>query len=224
MGVRRNHVLAMVVVGAIALWAVTLSRPSTSDTPPTEELDELAAAEPAAGPEAQVPLPTHARPSREPPPAEPDKPSSAPNTAPQPPADPPQEETWQDETPLPPPERGGPVDELKAKFEREPRDSQAYHFEQEIEAAFDFKGVHASLLENVVCRRSVCQIRTRWTPDNAEGFMVAFTALLMNPEPDNPEPRSFGTDLAIDPQGAPGPGGAHDVTVYIRRTEPQDPP
>lgn len=109
------------------------------------------------------------------------------------------------------------MDEYKSLYEREVRDSGAIEFEQEIEAAFRTKQIPSGLLESAVCRRSVCRVRTRWSADHAEGFMMALTALLIvDPEAET-APR-FDPILAIDPENEPE-DRTQLVSVYFRRNQ-----
>ena len=122
---------------------------------------------------------------------------------------------------LPPPEKTGPVDALKARFDAEPRESAARTIEKQIEAAFDSTDVPVGLLENVICHSTVCRVRARWRPDRAIGFMSAFTRLLMV-LPGGSVPRTFDSNLGILPIGT-GEGDEHPLEVYIARLPPEAP-
>lgn len=209
-----------VTIGAVVLWiAIVLS--------PVDDLDGVGHGEGSFT--TSVPTETAASPPRDgtPPPApaplEPSPVAPAPPAPPAPAAvsegDPEPSGEDGDETPhtFPPPASSGPVDEYKALYERESRDSAAIEFEQEIEAAFRTKNIPPGLLQSVVCRRSVCRVRTRWSQEYAEGFMMALTALLIvDPEGDT-APR-FDSILALDPESDPA-DRSQDVAVYFRRNE-----
>jgi hypothetical protein len=163
----------------------------------------------------------------EPPPSEPEPPAAAaPPAAADPSAKPapraPSEPEPAPAANLPPPEKTGPVDELKARFANESRDPRASDLEKSIEAAFKNDDVPAALLGSIECRRSVCKVETRWSADRAIGFMSAFTRLLMLP-PGSTTPQVFDTNLAVSPEGAPDANGVRTVDVYLARLAPAEP-
>lgn len=211
--------LWVLALGACLLWAAIVLRP-------VDELDNMAEgglARQAApehttitdAPEAVAPAGNATKP-----PAKPELPSPRPPTTPvaakvsedansQGEEEPPQT--------FPRPERNGPVDEYKALYARESRDSTALSAERDIEAAFRTKHIPPGLLESVVCRSSVCRVRTRWSPDHAEGFMMALTALLIVDPTGETAPR-FDSILAIDPESDPS-DRSQQVAVYFKRNE-----
>jgi hypothetical protein len=111
-------------------------------------------------------------------------------------------------TQVPAPKREGPVDELKALFASEPRDSAAPPFESRIEAAFRHEGVPDALFKSVLCRQSVCKIELRWAPERSMGYMIGMT--LVSADFDKAPP-------AIDPVGEPAADGTLIVHVYWPR-------
>jgi hypothetical protein len=100
------------------------------------------------------------------------------------------------------------VDELKALFASEPRDSAAPQFESKVEAAFRHEGVPAALFKSVPCRQSVCKIELRWAPERSLGYMIGMTVL--SGDFDKAPP-------AIDPVGEPAADGTLRVDVYWPR-------
>lgn len=210
---RTGWIALALVVTAGVLWIVTSwSTRNEPQAAPSETVtvDVPAAAEPIAAraPEEEPAPAAPLDPAPPTPAAEPHEPTAAPSQP--------------DVSPLPPPERTGPVDELKARFEKEPRDSSAGALEKHIEAAFRTSDVPAGLLKSVLCRRTVCRVQTRWTPERAIGFMAGFTRLLMIP-PDDPRPRLLDSNLAISPEGEADEGGERLVDVYIARLPDAEP-
>lgn len=219
---RNGWIAVALATTAALLWLVTSmktggDRPRTSD--PTDDAEPAAAAPVAEAPEAEQ----QPAPAEPPDPALPSTPApaAAPGEQPEPAAE--EQPTPPPTTPLPPPEKTGPVDELKARFTSEPRDSSAGTFEKRIEAAFKSKDVPAALFKSVLCRQTVCRVETRWTPDRAIGFMSGFTRLLMIP-PGSQQPRLFDSNLAISPEGDPDASGERPVDVYIARLPPPEEP
>jgi hypothetical protein len=217
---RNGWIAVALATTAALLWLVTSlgtgDRTSASDP---------AGAEPAGGVEPALP-----EPDPQPAPAEPAAPPTAP-TAPAPtepaapaaPAAPARPAEPPPEAQLPPPEKTGPVDELKARFASEPRDSSAGALEKHVEAAFRNDDVPAGLLKSVLCRRTVCRVETRWAPERAIGFMSAFTRLLMQ-APGADVVRVFDSNLGISPESEPDANGVRSVDVYIARMPPTPTP
>lgn len=121
-----------------------------------------------------------------------------------------------------PPERSGPVDDYKQKFASEPRASGGARLEATIEAQFRRPEVPADVLKSAICRTTVCRIETRWSPDSAQGFLSAVMRLVMDP---SGTPTAFAQEVAIEPEGEPGPDGRRAINVYVKRAEtPAAPP
>ena len=116
--------------------------------------------------------------------------------------------------PIPPPQTSGPVTELKAAFENEPRDSAARTPESRIESEFKRTEMPAGLLKSVMCRKTVCRVETVWSPARAEGFMGAFMRLISD----------FKPTLALDTHGAPDAQGDLRIDVYLERLDPDAKP
>jgi hypothetical protein len=118
------------------------------------------------------------------------------------------EPTTPDEARLPAPEAGGPIAELKQRFEHDPRDSAAAHFDSLIEAAFRDKDVPAGLLTSVLCRQTVCKLELRWSSERNTGYMLALTRVI----------GQFDRDMAIVPLAAPDADGVMPLEVYLPRS------
>jgi hypothetical protein len=110
------------------------------------------------------------------------------------------------------PQRSGPVDALQQAFASEPRASSAVSAESAIEASFRRAEVPRTLLKSVLCRSTVCKVETRWSPERASGFMVAFMQLVVQPQ----EQHTFDHELGVAPEGEPDADGSRAVTVYVK--------
>jgi hypothetical protein len=217
--VSRNLWLTIgLVLGAAAIWWAVLWGPAEPDA------EELAATAPVADQPAAAPTPPASPRPHEPtephmpiePTAPPDNAPSA-DPAPSPQAPPAQRAAPAAADQIPPPERTGPVEELKAAFESEPRDSNASEPETVIQAAFRRPEVPSGLVKSVLCRTSVCKVETRWTPAGAAGFMGAFMTLVAAPE--GASNRKFGPEIAVAPEGAPDANGELSIDVYLKRID-----
>jgi hypothetical protein len=196
--------------------------------PAEPEAEELAATAPDTDQPAAAPTPPTSPEPHEPhephePTEEPHEPAEPPANAPSAePAPPPQAPPAEQAAPtaadqIPAPERTGPVEELKAAFESEPRDSNATEAESAIQAAFRRPEVPSGLVKSVLCRTSVCKVETRWTPAGAAGFMGAFMNLVASPE--GASNRMFGPEIAVAPEGAPDTNGERSIDVYLKRID-----
>jgi hypothetical protein len=112
-----------------------------------------------------------------------------------------------DEAAMPAPQAGGPIAELKQRFENDPRDSAAAQLEALIDGAFRDKDVPAGLLKSVLCRQSVCKLELRWSSDRNTGYMLALTRVI----------GQFDRNMAILPLGAPDADGVLPLEVYLPR-------
>jgi hypothetical protein len=123
---------------------------------------------------------------------------------------------------IPAPERSGPVDELKKRFTSEPRASASARVESAIEAHFRRPEVPAGLLESVLCRTTVCRVKTRWSPERAQGFLSATMLLVTEPAGDQ---AGFDPNVGISPEADPAPDGSRAIDVYVllSAAEPSEP-
>ena len=193
------------VLGAAAIWWAVLWEPTARDA------EEPAAVAPVTEP-AAVPTPPPSERAEAPiaPPVD------APRADPPPSPSPTQQDAPSAPEQIPAPERTGPVDERKAAFASEPRDSNATEPETLIQEAFRRPDA-TGLLKGVLCRSSVCKIETRWTPARAAGFMGAFMSLVASP--DGAPSLKFDHEIAISPEGAPDSSGEQAIDVYLKRID-----
>jgi hypothetical protein len=101
----------------------------------------------------------------------------------------------------------GPLDELRRRFEHEPRDSAASDAESTIRAAFAPEQAHGELLRSVLCRATICRIELRWTASKLGNYVAAMGRLSV----------SFAPDFAST---AAGPGAAEQdrsAELYVER-------
>jgi hypothetical protein len=201
MGKRSLLVAAVVLVG-FALWRLALDQRAMPEEELPAEPSAPAALEPQRDPQpaaeaTQRPASDTKQQAEPEDPATPAAPSQAPS-------DP---EQAADSTPLPPPQRSGPIAELKHAFETEPRDSAAQVTESRIQNEFIKGDIAPGMLRSVLCRESVCKVEVLWTPQRAESFMAAFTRLSADFQP----------DIALDPHQAADAPQELQVDVYLPR-------
>jgi hypothetical protein len=108
------------------------------------------------------------------------------------------------DTPLP--KAQGPVNELKAAFDNEPRDALwAKDAESKIAAAFTGEDMPDSLLEKSACQKTVCRVDVTWSQENAAPYLDAVEELH----------RQFGNDYAIAPQAPADKEGEDALAVHV---------
>ncbi len=200
--------LGAIVLVAALLWSVVVFQSGDEHeqgaevAAPTHAPDPnapgLAAPAAPTAPSDPAPAPSAAAAPTQP--AEPQPaPSETPTPAPGEPEPPPS---------LGVPERSGPVDELKAEFEKSPRQSSAAADEAEIRQTFDSKEVPRELFKNAMCRGAVCKIEVVWTAERQYGYMHGLMQL-------NNKFAVEGT--AIEPTGDANARGERPVTFYMKR-------
>ena len=215
--VNRTYWISAAVVAAAALaWSLVI-RPPEDDLSPGSSSPALGTdfqAEPEPGParEPQREAPQPAEPAAPSEPAAPAEPAAAAPQAPeQAPAAP------EEHTHLTAPERTGPVDELRALYENEPRNSAAPDTESKIAEVFRNPELPGGLVKSVLCRTTVCKVETRWNPERGIAFMGGFMRLVV--EQDG-QPPAFEHNLAIQP-GESEADGSQKIDVYLKRAAPQ---
>jgi hypothetical protein len=179
-----------------AVWALSIGSPGHEAPVPVVD---------APAPSAPQPAPTTPEPA----------PSAVPSTAkPEPQVEDPEPELDPAEAPaespkpawpmygqlpkLPPPEASGPVSRLKARFGSESASDASKTNERRLSETVLQTGPPPELLDDVVCRRTVCRISMRWKAERMIPLMQAIGVLRRDYDP------NLGTD-------APGPLGADDV-------------
>jgi hypothetical protein len=192
----RRWLLALGLLAAVLLlWVLAVPQPEKLAAPAEPA---VARPEPAAlNPPSQA-----ARPASDPLPAPTPPPASAAPTAPTPS---PAAEALMNRPP--PPKAEGPIDEYKAKYEHEPRDSTAQSAESSVQSAFQQPDVPAGLLKAVLCRQTICKIEVRWAEDRAPGYMAGLMRVFS----------SVGQEMAFEPRGGPDATGNYELNVYVLR-------
>lgn len=189
----------IVVVGALVLIWAALYFPNESSAPRADQRTPV-----EAPPSAPAPAPAPTQPESPPPPT----------PAPQRPAavqPAPSEERAAAAAPQEMrPERMGPVDELKAAYENDPRDAEAGAMEERIRGHIEGVENASELVRKVTCVKSVCKLELRWTPALKEAYMGAMMNLVARAS----------QKLAADPIGADDGQAVRPIDVYVSRIEP----
>jgi len=189
--------LAAIGAALLAIWWLAVSSPEA----PVEGEDFAAAGAPASPsspePTQAVPsqLPTQDRPA-EPPaqpaaadpvaaPAAPDRPKPAINAV--------------------LPQRQGPVDELSKTFASESRGEGSAPDEARVKEAFVDPQIAKALLHSVECRRSVCRLELRWSPERDPGYVLGLTKAV----------GSFSAPLGVEEPGPADAQGQRPLVVYF---------
>ncbi|MET0384549.1 MAG: hypothetical protein ABW321_01255, partial [Polyangiales bacterium] len=170
-----NRGLAIGAVLALCalLWMAVIW-PVDKDAPPPSE--PSAAGEEAEAPSEPEPEPAPAPPqpsAAKPPEQEPDPVVAAP----QPPAAPAAQAPANQVRPMAPAtepfaEPHGPIEDYRAQFAAEPRDSAASDVEKTVRDAFQPE-LDTSLFRNVLCRQSLCRVEMRWSPGAIGAYVAA---------------------------------------------------
>jgi hypothetical protein len=190
----------LLVAGAVlalaAVWWLAIDGPRPV-APPGSSPERPPAPEQAAPPEPAAPAESQPR-------AQIPQPSAAQNPAPEP--------TEKSAEPAPEqPRREGPVDELSAAFDKEPRDSAAADVEAAVQRDVRELNIPSRLFRGVLCRSTVCRIQLRWEPELRLPYMMLMTRLASE----------FSDRPGIDPAPAPDAQGTLALDVYWRRQQPQ---
>ena len=107
----------------------------------------------------------------------------------------------------------GPVEELKQRYESEPRDSAAAEVDPLLRAAFEDPHLSPPLLRSVLCRATVCKLELNWSPDRMSSYLrgMGLAAQHFDPHP------------GIEPREPPG-AGMRIVDAYLERKPAAGPP
>jgi hypothetical protein len=202
---RRWLVIAPLLVAA--LWLLLLRTPQKDPAPPVSTTPQAsptrAVADEPLRPSLQPPASTAARPQTSTTvivTAEPEKPEPTAPSEVLAPAFP----TIQLPK-LPPPEAQGPVRALKARFGSESASASSQLHEQQLMATIQRTGPPPDMIDDVVCRRTLCRISARWRADRVIPFYQALGVLRRDHDP----------NLGIDSAGPPDANQAHRVELYI---------
>jgi hypothetical protein len=190
--------IAAGVAAIVLVWVVIFL--SSSDDQPAVEHTPIETSESAI--EEQV-----AEANVEPPPE--------PSAAPTPPAAAPPSPQRIPSDQLPPdyqsrPEKIGPVAELKAAYQSEPRDPEAGATEERIRGHLKQEDIPPQLVRSVSCVKSVCKLEMNWTSDERHGYMIAMMTLISH----------IGQQVAADPVGNDDGQAVHPIDVYVSRIVP----
>jgi hypothetical protein len=182
-------------VVVLLLWLLAIPQPREV-VPPAAPADEAppppnqptpagsgAAPEPAAPPSAAAP--PAAAPAAEKPSAPTETPASA----------------------FPPPRTEGLVDEYKASYARESRDSAAQQAESAVQAAFRTADVPPGLFKSVLCHQTICKIEVHWSAQRELGYMGAMMRVV----------GGVGQKIAVESLGEPDANGNSELNVYVVR-------
>jgi len=196
--VKKRAIAISVGLGAILLvWVVVLL--SDSGEQPAPAQPSLEAAEPAP----EEPAAEQAAPSVEPTEAEAEAPS--------------QQRSADERQPVvqDKPEKFGPVEELKAAYQSDPRDPEAGATEDRIRGALkEHDEIPAELVRRVSCVKSVCKLEVSWTSDRRHGYMIAMMSLI----------GYVSQQVAADPVGEHEGQEVHPIDVYVSRVVPASTP
>lgn len=190
--------IAAGVVAVVLVWALFfLSSPGDQPAPEQTSVDtaEAVIEEQVAGPNTEPPPEPSARPT--PPAAAPPSPQRIPSDQ------------------LPPdyqsrPEKIGPVAELKAAYESDPRDPEAGATEERIRGHLKQDEIPPGLVRSVSCVKSVCKLEMNWKSDERHGYMIAMMTLISH----------IGQQVAADPVGNEDSQAVHPIDVYVSRVVP----
>lgn len=193
--------IAALGAALLALWWLAVSAPEA----PPQELEDFAAAGAVAAPNLPEPVHQEQTPPTPEPPVQEE--GAEPSTAPAEPA------TAQAPAPDRPqpnlnavlPQRQGPVDELSKTFASESRGEGSAPEEARIKEAFVDPQISKALLHSVECRRTVCRLELRWSPERDPGYVLGLTKAV----------GSFSAPLAIEEPGPADPQGQRPLTIYF---------
>ena len=108
------------------------------------------------------------------------------------------------------PEKMGPVDERKAAYEHDARDSDSGEIEERIREQFKQADVPEGMLRRVSCGKSACKLELRWTVGDSQAYMIAMMNLVSH----------VSRKIAAAPVGNDEGQEVHPIDVYVSRLEP----
>lgn len=184
-------------VVVLLLWLLAIPQPRQVVLP-------AAPAEEAPPPNEPTPAGSGAAPEPAAPPA---PPSAAAPPAAAPAAEKPSTPTETTASAFPPPRTEGLVDEYKASYAREARDSAAQQAESAVQAAFRTADVPPGLFESVLCHQTICKIEVHWSAQREPGYMGAMMRVV----------GSVGQKIAVESLGEPDANGNSELNVYVVR-------
>jgi hypothetical protein len=187
-------------VVVLLLWLLAIPQPrevEPAGPPATATADEAPPHEPSPAGSAAVPEPA----------AEPTPPSAAAPPAAVPAAEKPGALAEAPASAFPPPRTEGLVDEYKAAYAHEPRDSAAQLAETAVQTAFQGGDVPPGLFKSVLCHQTICKIEVHWSAQREPGYMGAMMRVV----------GTVGQRIAVESLGAPDANGNSELNVYVVR-------
>jgi len=200
--------VATLLLGVGLLWLIVMWPNTPAPTPAAPPANSARAGEPAPPPAAPIhnALEAHEATADEatsPAPAAPQPPAAAPPPSSTPPA---AQNAPEDQVELFDEVRG-PLEELKRRFEHEPRDSAASDAESTIRAAFEPEQAHEQLLRSVLCRSTICRIELRWSSAKLGAYVAAMGRMSVRFAPEFAS--TVAAPAAVDPN--------RSVELYVER-------
>lgn len=187
-----------------ALWALLLWTPWAKPAPVAAPQVEPASPAPGPTPQPRAPEPVGAAPAS--------KPAAQPEPAEAQPA-----AVHATRLPqimdIPPPQAQGPLRMLKQRFASESASSSARANEAKVKATFAHFNPPPDLIEDAVCRRTVCRITTRWRQERGYAFSMGLNELR----------RDFDPNLGVDEAGPPDADRFRSIEVYVDLASPRPP-
>jgi hypothetical protein len=207
-------IVAALLAAAALIWVVATTMPE--DAPPPRETDDAEPADAFPSDEAEaIPQDEQAAHAEH---AQPSNPAVVDDEA-----QPPEPAQAREERAPPLPQRSVPslLEPRIEQFESEPRDSDAAEWEKHIAAFFDHDDVPPGVLDSVLCRKTICRVRMRWTSERAIGVMSASMRMFMGEGGTWPSDKLH-PDPAIDVDPDADPNGVVIVDLYARRKTPEE--
>ena len=189
--------LAALGAALLAIWWLAMSAPEDPS-----EVEDFAAAGAPASPTREEPAEA---PRDEPPKAEKAAQPSEPVAPAAAPADPAAPDRAKPTVIAVLPQRQGPVDELSNTFASESRGEGSAPEEARVKEAFVDPQIAKALLHSVECRRSVCRLELRWSPERDPGYVLGLTKAVGN----------FSSPLGVDEPGPADAQGQRPLVVYF---------
>jgi hypothetical protein len=187
--------LALLGAALLAIWWLAVSSPESPS-----DLEDFAAA--GAG----APLPVQAAAEAKPAPT-----AEAPVTAQEGEPEPPSAASTVSPDRAKPavnamlPLRQGPVDELSKTFASESRGEGSAPEEARVKEAFVDPQIAKALLHSAECRRTVCRLELRWSPERDPGYVLGLTKAV----------GSFSAPLGVEEPGPADAQGQRPLVVYF---------
>lgn len=106
------------------------------------------------------------------------------------------------------PTRQGPLEELVERFASESRGPNSDADDLRVRNAFTDPEIPATLLQSAECRRTVCRVTLRWTPETDAAYVLGLTRAV----------GTFSAAVAIEGAGQPESDGTRPLVVLFSLT------